>query len=204
MNYPRDLNPESRDPKPYTLSPGGIMKKSLSLFVIVLLSSMFIFSLSYADFANWAGPQLEYISNTFPLLWNKPKTEVLRIMSIFPDFVCTDYTDQLACTSKFNTHDSNDIYINFFMDDYEEHHDNLWKVAVTADVQSAEQMQSLFNVLYIEGMKPFHNEEDEFWFEGVQPLYFDREDTSMVAWFQPYKPNNGAFFLAEYYNGYMR
>ena len=180
------------------------MKKSLMLLTVVLLLSSFIFSLSYADFANYAGPQLEYISNTFPLLWNKPKTEVIRIMSIFPDYEYKDYGDQLVYTSRFNYDMNNNIYINFFMDDYEEHHDNLWKVSVTADVQSAEQMQSLFSVLWLDGMKPFHDAEDEFWFEGVQPLYLSREDTTMIAWFQPYKPDNGAFFLAEYYNGYMR
>ena len=180
------------------------MKKSLMLLVAVLLLSLFIFSLSYADFANYAGPQLEYISNSFPLLWNKPKEEVLRIMGIFPDFECKDYDDQLACHSRFNTNRENNIFINFFMDDYEEHHDNLWKVAVTADVQSAEQIQYLFKALWIDGLKPFHDEDDEFNYQGVAPLYYSREDTTMVAWFQPYKPDNGAFFLVEYYNGYMR
>lgn len=180
------------------------MNNFLRLLVIVVLSSLFIFSLSYADFANYAGPQLEYISNAFPLLWNKPKAEIIRIMSIFPDYVYTDYGDQLVYTSKFNTKRNNNIYINFFTDDYEEHHDNLWKVSVTADVESAEQYQTLFDALWIDGMQPFHNDEDEFRYEGVIPLYFDSEGTSMVAWFQPYVPDNGAFFLAEYYNGYMR
>ena len=114
------------------------MKKSLMLLITVLLLSLFSFSGVFADFANYAGPQLEYISNSFPLLWNKPKEEVFRIMSIFPDFKCRDYGDQLACTSRFNTDRDDNIYINYFMDDYEEHHDNLWKVSVTADVQSAE------------------------------------------------------------------
>lgn len=180
------------------------MKHLLKLFTLVLLLCFCFVSFSYADFANYAGPQLEYISNTFPILWNKPKSEVFRIMSIFPDFICTDYTDQIGCVSKFNTDNNNNIYLNFFTDDYGEHHDNLWKVSVTADVQSAEQMQTLFSVLWLDGLKPFHNDEDEFGYEGVQPLYFDREDTSMVVWFQPFKPNNGAFFLAEYYNGSTR
>ena len=181
-----------------------LMKKLLILLSIIFALSLCIFSLSFADFANYAGPQLEYISNSFPILWNKPKTEVMRVMSIFPDFICKDYTDQLVCTSRFNTDRNNNIYINFFMDDYEEHHDNLWKVSVTADIQSSEQIQSLFDVLWINGMKPFHDPDDEFWFEGVVPLYFNNETTTMVAWFQPYKPNNGAFFLVEYYNGFLR
>ena len=180
------------------------MKKSLMLLIAVLLLSLSKFSLSFADFANYAGPQLEYISNSFPLLWNKPKEEVFRIMSIFPDFKCRDYGDQLACTSRFNTDRDDNIYINYFMDDYEEHHDNLWKVSVTADVQSTEQIQSLFRALWIDGLTPFHDADDEFHYEGVVPLYFSREDTTMIAWFQPYKPGNGSFFLAEYYNGYMR
>ena len=181
------------------------MKRGLFI-IVILITSLFIFSLSYADFdaafANLAGSELNYISNSFPILWNKPRTEVHRIMSIFPHFACEDFEDQVACSSIYNTHENNDIYINFFMDDYEEHHDNLWKVAVCVDVQSAEQMQLAFSVLWIDGMKPFHNSEDEFYFKGVQPLYFDNENTAMVAWIQPFIPNNGSFFLAEYYNGF--
>ncbi|MBR5024705.1 MAG: hypothetical protein IKX48_06535, partial [Victivallales bacterium] len=47
------------------------------------------------------------------------------------------------------------IFLNFFTDDYEKHHDNLWKVSVTADVKSAEQYQSLFDVLWLVGMRPW-------------------------------------------------
>lgn len=179
------------------------MKRYLYLFLFILILSMVPVSLSSADFANYAGSQLEYISNAFPLLWNKPTSEILRIMSIFPDYICKEYEGQLVCTSKFNTDRDNNIYINFFTDDYEEHHDNLWKVSVTADVQSAEQFQFLFDALWIDGMKPFHSQDDQF-YDGVVSLYFDNEVTSMVLWFQPFKANSGSFFLAEYYNGYMQ
>lgn len=177
------------------------MKKALCILTAVLISSLFLFSLSFADWANYAAPQLEYITNAFPILWNKPKEQVQQIMSIFPDFIGTDYGDQLVYTSKYNYNDQNNIYINFFMDDYEEHHDNLWKVTLTLEVQKADQTQDLFAILWIDGLKPFHSEEDEFWFRGVQPLYFSSEDTTMVAWFQPFKADNNPFFLVEYYNG---
>ena len=179
------------------------MKKLLSILVIVLIMTLFMVSLSSAQWSNYASPQLDYISNTFPLLWNKPKTEVQRLMSIFPDYVGTDYGDQLVYVSKYNTDRHNNIYINFFMDDYEEHHDNLWKVTVTADVQSAGEMQDFFRILYIEGMKPFHTAEDqEFTYKGVVPLRFDNENTIMMVYFQHFDINNDPFFLAEYYNGY--
>ena len=179
------------------------MKKVL-MFLVISAFILVNFSLSFADFANYAWPQLEYISNAVQILWNKPKAEVLRVMSIFPDFECTDYGDQLGCSSKFNTNNNNNIFVIFFMDDYEEHHDNLWKVSVTADVEVPEQFQSLWSVLWIDGMKPFHSPEDEFGFKGVVPLYFRNETTAMTAWFQPYKDDNGDFLLVEYYNGHVR
>ena len=180
------------------------MKKTLRLFGIVLFMSLFMFSLIFADFANIDGPQLEFISNAIPMLWNKPTSDIAYIMSIFPDFECSVFEDQYVCSSKFNSNYENNIFINFFTDDYEEHHDNLWKVSITADVQSAEQIQSLFQVLWIDGLKPFHDPDDEFGFPGVAPLYFSREDTTMVAWLQPFTAKKGQFFLVEYYNGYMR
>ena len=176
------------------------MHKS-SIFSLTVLVILFTFSLSFADYANYAAPQLEYISNALPLLWEKPKEEVFAIMSLFPDFTCKDYSDQIACTSRFNTRDRNDIYLNFFTDDYENHHDNLWKLSVTADVRSPEEFQSLFRILWLSGMKPAHNgNEEEFSFPGVQPLFFQNETTKMTAYFQPYDPENNPFFLVEYYS----
>ena len=178
------------------------MKKALRLFCIVLLMSLVRFSLSFADFANYAGSQLEYISNAIPLLWGKPTADIQRIMSIFPDYECSVFEGQYVCTSSFNTNDNNNIFINFFTDDYEEHHDNLWKVAITADVQSGDQIQQLYNALWIDGLKAFHDQDDSFAYNGVVPLYFDREDTKMTAWFQPWTGAKGSFFLVEYYDGY--
>ncbi len=175
------------------------MKKLLMSALITLLF-LLSFSLSSADFANYAGPQLEYISNAVELLWDKPKEEVFRIMNIFPDFVCTDYEDQIGCQSRFNTDRNNNIFLNFFTNDYEEKHDNLWKLSVTADVQSAEQYQTLFRALWIEGMKPSHTgKEPEFEYKGVQPLFFANDTTRMVIYFQPFDAENYPFLLAEYY-----
>lgn len=175
------------------------MKKILMSALITLIF-LFSFSLSSADFANYAGPQLEFISNAVELLWNKPKEEVFRIMSIFPDFICTDYEDQIGCQSIYNADLNNNIYLNFFTDDYEEKHDNLWKLSVTADVQNAEQNQDLFRILWLDGMKPQHTgDEYEFEYKGVQPLIFANEKTRMVIYFQPFDPQNNPFLLAEYY-----
>lgn len=175
------------------------MKNSL-MFVLIIGVFLCSFSLSSADFANYAGPQLEFISNTVQLLWEKPKEDVFRMMSIFPAFICTDYKDQIGCTSKYNSDRNNNIYLNFFMDDYEEKHDNLWKLSVTADVQSAEQYQDLFRILWLEGMRPEHSgKEEEFSYPGVQPLFFANETTRMVAYFPPFDPANNPFFLVEYY-----
>lgn len=174
--------------------------KKLLMFALITLSTLLNFSLSFADFANYAGQQLEYISNAVELLWDKPKEEVFRIMNIFPDFVCTDYEDQIGCISRFNTDRNNNIYLNFFTDDYEEKHDNLWKLSVTADVQSAEQYQDLFRILWIDGMKPSHTgKEYEFEYQGVQPLIFANKTTRMVIYFQPFEAENNPFLLAEYY-----
>ena len=87
------------------------MKKALRLFCIVLLMSLVRFSLSFADFANYAGSQLEYISNAIPLLWGKPTADIQRIMSIFPDYECSVFEGQYVCTSSFNTNDNNNIFI---------------------------------------------------------------------------------------------
>lgn len=178
------------------------MKHSLNLFFIVFLLSLVMVSVSSAQFSNYASPQLEFISNGFPGLWNRPKAEVFRMMEMFPDFDCKDYEDQIACSSRFNTDRNNNIFLNFFTDDYEEHHDNLWKVSVTVDLGNPAEVQSLFNLLWINGMKPFHTEEDLFEYPGVVPLYFDNENTAMVVWASPYKEGNNPFLLVEYYNGY--
>ncbi|MBQ6521098.1 MAG: hypothetical protein IJI14_20515 [Anaerolineaceae bacterium] len=175
------------------------MNKSL-IFVLITAVLLLTFSLSFADYANYAGPQLEYISNAVSLLWGKPKADVLSIMGIFPDFICTDYIDQIGCVSRFNTNNNDNIFLNFFMDDYEEHHDNLWKLSVTADVKTADQFQSLFQILWLEGMEPAHKgNEQEFTYQGVQPLIFKNKTTRMIAYFQPFDLENNPFFLVEYY-----
>lgn len=179
------------------------MKKSLSLFVIIVIS-LFIFSLSYADYGNYAQPQLEFISNAVPLLWDKPKSELLRIMSIFPDYECTDYGDQVGCVSIFNTNGRDNIFLNFFTDDYEKHHDNLWKVAVTADLQHESQQQTLLNLLWLDGMKPYRPEKADFTIKGALPLYFRNETTSMIIYTQDFEPDNTPFLLVEYFSGDVR
>ncbi|MBR6090444.1 MAG: hypothetical protein IKP86_10950 [Anaerolineaceae bacterium] len=175
------------------------MKKSL-IFLIMICVSLLTFSLSFANFANFAGPQLEFISNGFDGLWDRPTEDIRWMMNLFPDYECTDYPGQFVCSSRFNTGDQNNIYINFFTDDYEKKHDNLWKVSVTVDVQSAEEFQTLFEVLWNEGMKPVHTgNEEEFSYKGVQPLFFENQKTRMVAYFQEFDPDNNSFFLVEYY-----
>ena len=180
------------------------MKHSLMILSIVLLLTLFIFSLSSAQYSNYAAPQLEFISNGISGLWNRPKTDVFRMMDMFPDYICTDYEDQIGCVSQFNTDQNNNIFLNFFTDDYEEHHDNLWKFSVTADLGNSGEGQALFSLLWLAGMKPFHNEEDTFEYPGVVPLYFNNEQTTMVIWAKPYEEGNNPFLLAEYYNGHMR
>ena len=174
------------------------MKKILTVLTAAVLLSLFLFSLCSADLPNYAASQLEFISNALPLLWERPKEEVLRIMSIFPDFVCTDYTDQLGCVSKYNTNDQNNIFINFFMDDYEDHHDNLWKASFTLDLRERGQTQEYFQLLWLEGLKPSHSAKDEFWYTGVIPMYFADAKTKMIAYPQVFDPENNPFFLVEY------
>ncbi len=175
------------------------MKKTFGMLIPLFLLSLFLFSLSFGYFENADTPQLEYISNAFEILWDKPKTDVLTVMSIFPHFTCTDYGDQISCVSGYNRKNAN-IYLNFFMDDYEEHHDNLWKVSVTVDVSEPSQFQELFQLLWLPEMKPSHSKDDEvFTYKGVQPLCFENEKTMMTAYFQPFDADNNPFFLAEYY-----
>ena len=176
------------------------MKKVLRLFVVIFIASLCYFSLSFADYENYAVPQLEWITNAFPGLWDKPKTEVLRMMAMFPDFECTDYDDQIGCFSKFNTNSNDNIYITYFMDDYEEHHDNLWKAAVTVDMQDAEQQQGLLHLFWLEGLEPFHTDEDDFAFLGAIPLYFTNDTTKMIAYAQLVRTQKYPFLLVEYLN----
>ena len=57
-------------------------------------------------------------------------------------------------------------------------------------------------LLWLEGMEPFHSEDDEvFTYKGVQPLCFKNEKTVLTAYFQPFDADNNPFFLAEYYSG---
>lgn len=178
------------------------MKKALFLFFLMLIAGMLNFSLSFAEWGNYATPQLEWISNAFPSLWGKPKEEVFRIMEMFPDYICTDYESQIACKSRFNNNEQhNNIFLNFFTDDYEEKHDNLWKVAVTADIQAAGQNQELLDLLWIKGLVPHHSgNEEEFGFPSVIPLFFRNKSTEMVVYFQQFDIDNNPFFLAEYYD----
>ena len=175
------------------------MKKNLIILAAVFSLSLILFSLSFGYFENADTPQLEFITNAIELLWDKPKADVLRIMSIFPHYKCTDYGDQIGCVSIYNRRNGN-IYLNFFYDDYEERHDNLWKVSVTVDIGQSYQFQEIFQLLWLEGMEPFHSEDDEvFTYKGVQPLCFKNEKTMMTVYFQPFDADNNPFFLAEYY-----
>ncbi len=174
------------------------MKKNLILALFIILAGLFISSPGSAQFSNYAAPQLEWISNAIPGLWDRPREDVLRMMAMFPDFKCGDYGDRISCQSNFNTKHNDNIYIAYFTDDYEGHRDNLWKVSVTADIQAADEAQSLFDILWLEGMKPSHLESDDFSFKGAQALYFRNKTTVMIAYFQPSRVDSNPFFLVEY------
>ncbi len=174
------------------------MKKVLSFLIIIFVIRLFTFSSSFADHANYAAPQLEWISNGFPGLWDRQKEDVLRMMDMFPDFSCTDYGDQVACTSRFNR-DNNNIFINWFLDDYEEHHDNLWKVSVTVDLQAPDQQQELLRLLWLNGLKPARSDKVDFSYKGVLPLNFSDEKTNVVAYIQQFDHDINPFLLVEYY-----
>ncbi len=174
------------------------MKKIAGIISAVLFACLLITSLSSADFANYAGPQLEWISNAVPKMWDKSREEVLWMMSIFPDFECTDYEFQVSCTSRFNSDADNNIFITFFTDDYEMKHDNLWKVAVTVDLQKAEQVQDLVQVLWLDGMKPSEWEDSPYPYPFVQRFFFKNESTELIIYSQVFKNGNNPFFLAEY------
>ncbi len=180
------------------------MKKIPALSVLIILAALFIFSLCSAEFSNYAAPQLEWISNAYPGLWGRPREDVLQMMAMFPDYVCRDYGDRISCQSKFNSGKNDNIYIAYFTDDYEGHRDNLWKVAVTANIQTGEEAQLLFNLLWLEGLKPFHTEDDDFSFKGAQALYFRNNTTTMIAYIQPFEADNNPFMLAEYLAGGLR
>ena len=178
------------------------MKKALFLFFLMLIAGMLNFSLSFAEWGNYATPQLEWISNALPGLWDRPKEDLLRIMDIFPDFSCTDYGDQVSCQSKYNR-DKCNIFIVYFLDDYESKHDNLWKASFTIDLQSSDQEQDLFALLWLKGLKPAHLSKertgDIYSYPEVIPSCFKNETTSMVAYFQTFGHDSYPFFLVEYY-----
>jgi hypothetical protein len=177
----------------------SLMKKVLCFLMLIFVISLFAFSLSFADYANYAAPQLQWISNAFPGLWDRQKADVLRMMAMFPDYECTDYGDQVACTSKFNRNENNNIFINWFLDDYEEHHDNLWKVSVTVDLNASDQQQELFYLLWLDGLKPARSDKFDFTYKGVMPLNFSDEKTNMVAYLQQFDHDINPFLLVEYY-----
>lgn len=176
------------------------MKKSLCVLFLVFAVSLAAVSLcSAADFTNYAGPQLEWISNTFPMLWDQPRDQVLWIMNIFPDYECIDYGDRVCCSSRTNNGKDNNIYITYFTDDYEEKHDNLWKVSVSVDIQNAEQAQTAMAALWLKGMKPSAWEDSPYEYPNVQPLFFTNDTTELVVYAQEFLEGNNAFFLMEYF-----
>ena len=181
------------------------MKKRFFLILIAaVLACLHIISLSSAEYSNYAAPQLEWISNAFPGLWGRPKSEVLRMMAMFPNYKCTDYEDQIGCITIYNSDRQNNIFLNFFTDDYEEHHDSLWKVSVAADLKDSDEQQNLFNILWLDGLKPFHTPDNNFSFPAAIPLYFRNEETFMAAYLQPSNHDTAPFLLVEYYHGYIR
>lgn len=173
------------------------MKKFL-IFLSVIIASLFNFSLSFALWENYAIPQLEWISNALPGLWDRPKEEVMRIMDIFPDYPCTDYGDQVSCASKFNRDHAN-VFIIFFLDDYETKHDNLWKASFTVDLQSSDQQQDLLTLFWLKDLKPVHSASDIFEYPAVVPMCFENETTKMVPYFQPFGQDEYPFFVVEYF-----
>ena len=173
------------------------MKKSLILLVIIIIS-LANFSLSYAAWENHTTPQLEWISNALPGLWDRPKEELMRIMDIFPDYVCTDYGDQVSCASRYNRDHANN-FIVFFMDDYETKHDNLWKASFSIDMQSSDQQQDLLNLFWLQGLKPVHTDTDIFEYPAVVPMCFENETTKMIPYFQTFGQEEYPFFVVEYF-----
>ena len=179
------------------------MKKLFLLLAVLLLALTATAVNAQVSYSNYAAPQLEYITNSFASLWNKPKEAVLQVMSMFPDYICTDYGDQVGCESKYNIPDANNIiFLNFFTDDYAEHHDNLWKVTVTADFNSAEEKNNLFSLMWIDGLRPSPVEMASYEYPAVLPLYFNNEQTAMVVWENSDDLNVSNFLVVEYYNGY--
>ena len=148
------------------------MKKFLILLV-VMAAVLLNFSLSFAYWENPSTPQLEWISNALPELWDRSKEEVLRIMDIFPDYVCTDYGDQVSCASIYNRDRTNNFVV-FFLDDYETKHDNLWKASFSIDLQSSDQQQDLLTLFWLQGLKPVHTDEEIFQYPAVVPMCFER------------------------------
>ncbi len=180
------------------------MKKALRPLLFAVTAVLFLSLQGMAEYANRSVPQLEWISNGIPGLWARPKEEVFRMMAMFPDFTCTDYDFQVSCTSIYNTKNNDDIFLTFFTEDYLERHDNLWKVSITINIQEAEQAQTLFNILWLDGLKPFHFPTDDFSFLGCPPLYFKNDTTTMIVYIQPFKRDNNPFMLVEYLMGDLR
>ncbi len=180
------------------------MKKAVYALLFAVLAGLFILSQGLAEYANRDVPQLEWISNGIPGLWARPKEDIFRMMAMFPDFSCTDYDFQVSCTSTYNTAHNDDIHMTFFTEDYQERHDNLWKVSITVDLQEGYQAQTLLDLLWLEGMKPFHFVDDDFGFLGAQPLYFRNDTTTMIAYIQPFRPDNNPYLLVEYLMGDLR
>ena len=180
------------------------MKKALYPAAAAVLLFLVLFSQCLADYANPDVLQLEWISNGIPGLWDRPKADIIRMMAMFPDFTCTDYDFQVTCTSRYNSNSNNNISITFFTEDYADKHDNLWKVAMTIDLQTADQAQMLFNILWLEGLKPFHLKNDDFNFLGAQVLYFKNDTTTMIGYFQPFDFDNYPYLLVEYLPGDQR
>lgn len=174
------------------------MKRTVCLFLAVISACLLLSSLCAADFANPAGPQLEWISVAIPKLWDRPKADVLFTMSIFPDFECGDYGDRISCSSRFNDSADGRIYIAFFMDDYEEKHDNLWQVTFTVDITSPDQAQDLMRILWLDGMKPAPWEESPYPYPDVLRLFFANETTKLITYTQKFEEGNNPFFLAEF------
>lgn len=173
------------------------MKKAVSVLLAVIAACLLLPSLCAADFANYAGPQLEWISNAFPLLWDRPRADILTLMSIFTQYECTDWEDRISCKSRFNS-DGRSIYIAFFTDDYEEKHDNLWKVSVTVDLERADQVQDVMRALWLDGLKPIPWEDSPYEYLNVLPMFFANETTKLVTYTQVFKKDNNPFFLAEF------
>ena len=161
------------------------MKIRIILFIMAIISFICVSSVS-ADESIW-NPSVYSsgrIVKDLPSFWTANPAEIQEYLKQYPDLTCAYYSfeleaglyDQVVCVSVNNKW-SRDVIINFFFTGSHAGMTKLQSAVFTIGTPHSEDVQEVFEELWIPGSKPAHKTGDDEFYEFLPSVIFYADDT---------------------------